>query len=413
MKALIATDLPEPVDPATKTCGILVRSAITGWPDTPWPKGNCNRDERSLASGDSKMPRRLTMADFWFGISIPTKLLPGIGASTRTAPLLAATANAKSLAKVVILEILVPLANSIAYSDIMNNLHVSGHAASEELKTTIALTKPRFLMPISGMSRQLKAYSQMAQQMGYPADHIMLAEAGHEVLFDNQGNTTLGEVHPYTSVLVDGLGVGDVGEVVIADRQQLADSGVFIVAASLNKNKELVGEIEVQTRGFIYARINEKLMDEARAIARTVLTDQQTKNQDWATIRSRVQDHLAKFFKRETDRTPIIHRGLVDQCPDFGGPTLSLPSGIQPDPLSAQHSERYIRPMLAAAPQPAPDARRATLRVGQSLTCALSGEAARCKAMAPVLANYSRQPLADYSQHPSILLAQNDFALGA
>ena len=84
------------------------------------------------------------------------------------------------------------------------------------------------------------------------------------------------------------------------------------MAASLNKNKELVGEIEVQTRGFIYARINEKLMDEARAIARTVLTDQQTKNQDWATIRSRVQDQLAKFFKRETDRTPIILPMLIE-----------------------------------------------------------------------------------------------------
>ncbi len=211
-----------------------------------------------------------------------------------------------------IIDDLTDLGAKIAYSDIMNNLHVSGHAASEELKTTIALTKPRFLMPISGMSRQLKAYSQMAQHMGYPADHIKIVEAGQEVLFDNQGNATLGETHPYTSVLVDGLGVGDVGDVVIADRQQLADSGVFIVAASLNKNKELVGDIEVQTRGFIYARINEKLMDEARAIARTVLTDQQTKNQEWATIRSRVQDQLAKFFKRETDRSPIILPMLIE-----------------------------------------------------------------------------------------------------
>ena len=152
----------------------------------------------------------------------------------------------------------------------------------------------------------------MAQQMGYPADHIKLVEAGQEVLFDNQGNATLGETHPYTSVLVDGLGVGDVGEVVIADRKQLADSGVFIVAANLNKNKELVGNIEAQTRGFIYARINEKLIDEAKAIARTVLTDPQTKNQDWATIRSRIQDRLGKYFKQETDRSPIILPMLME-----------------------------------------------------------------------------------------------------
>ena len=211
-----------------------------------------------------------------------------------------------------IIDELSELGVKIAYSDILNNLHVSGHAAAEELKTTIALTKPRYLMPISGMSRQLKAYSQMAQQMGYPADHIKLVEAGQEVLFDNQGNATLGETHPYTSVLVDGLGVGDVGEVVIADRKQLADSGVFIVAANLNKNKELVGNIEAQTRGFIYARINEKLIDEAKAIARTVLTDPQTKNQDWATIRSRIQDRLGKYFKQETDRSPIILPMLME-----------------------------------------------------------------------------------------------------
>src|SRR5690606_15694234 len=141
----------------------------------------------------------------------------------------------------------------------------------------------KFLMPISGMARQLKAYGQMAQAMGYPQDNIFIVEAGQEDLFDNQGHAKLGQKHPYNGDLVDGLGVGDVGEVVIADRQQLSESGVFIVAATLNKNKELIGEIELQTRGFIYARINEKLMDEAKAIVRTALTDQQTKNQDWPT----------------------------------------------------------------------------------------------------------------------------------
>ena len=84
------------------------------------------------------------------------------------------------------------------------------------------------------------------------------------------------------------------------------------MAVSLNKNKELVGDIELQTRGFIYARINEKLMDESKAIVRAVLTDQQTKNQDWATIRSRVQDRLSKYFKQQTDRTPIILPMLLE-----------------------------------------------------------------------------------------------------
>lgn len=211
-----------------------------------------------------------------------------------------------------IIDELTELGAKVAYSDILNNLHVSGHAAAEELKTTIGLTKPKFLMPISGMARQLKAYGQMAQGMGYPENNIFLVEAGQEVLFDNQGHAKLGQKHPYNGVLVDGLGVGDVGEVVIADRQQLSESGVFIVAATLNKNKELVGDIELQTRGFIYARINEKLMDESKAIVRTVLTDQQTKNQDWPTIRSRVQDRLSKYFKQQTDRTPIILPMLLE-----------------------------------------------------------------------------------------------------
>lgn len=211
-----------------------------------------------------------------------------------------------------IIDELTSLGASIAYSDITNNLHVSGHAAAEELKTTIALTKPLYLMPISGMARQLKAYSQMAQKMGYPEDHIMIADVAQEVLFDNQGNATYGEKYPYTTVMVDGLGVGDIGDVVIADRTQLADSGVFIIAASLNKKKELVGDIEVQTRGFVYARMNEKLLEEARSIGRSVLTDQQTKNQDWATIRSRLQDRLGKYFRQQTDRTPMILPMLLE-----------------------------------------------------------------------------------------------------
>lgn len=211
-----------------------------------------------------------------------------------------------------IIDELTDLGATIAYSDIANNLHVSGHAASEELKTTIALVKAKFLMPISGQMRQLKAYKQMAMKMGYPEDHIFTVEAGQEVLFDNRGNAKLGEEHPYTSVMVDGLGVGDIGEVVIADRKQLADSGVFIVGATLNKDKELIGDVEVQTRGFVYARLNEKLMAEARSIARTVITDPQTKNQEWATIRARIQDRLGKHFKQETDRTPIILPVLIE-----------------------------------------------------------------------------------------------------
>jgi ribonuclease J len=199
----------------------------------------------------------------------------------------------------------------VAYSDIANNLHVSGHAAAEELKLTIALTKPKYLMPISGMERMLKAYGEMGQKMGYPQEHIFTVEAGQEVLFDASGNARLGEKYPYNGVLVDGLGVGDVGEVVIADRQQLSESGVFIVAATL-KDKQLVGDVEVQTRGFVYARINEKLMQEAQKIAQSVLTDQQTKNQEWATIRSRLQDRLAKYFKQETGRTPIVLPMLLE-----------------------------------------------------------------------------------------------------
>jgi ribonuclease J len=199
----------------------------------------------------------------------------------------------------------------IAYSDIANNLHVSGHAAAEELKLTVALTKPRYVMPISGMSRMLKAYGQMAQSMGYPEENIFVVEAGQEVLFDNDGHAKLGIKHPYNGVLVDGLGVGDVGEVIIADRQQLSESGVFVVTARL-KNKELVGDIDLQTRGFVYAKANERLMGEARQIARTVLTDPQTKSQEFAMIRSRLQDRLSKHFKTQMDRTPIVMPVLLD-----------------------------------------------------------------------------------------------------
>ncbi len=271
-----------------------------------------------------------------------------------------------------IIDELTDLGATIAYSDIMNNLHVSGHAAAEELKTTIALVKAKYLVPISGQMRQLKAYKQMAQKMGYPEGHIFTVVAGQEVLFDNQGNAKLGEEHPYTSVMVDGLGVGDIGEVVIADRKQLADSGVFIVGATLNKDKELIGEVEVQTRGFVYARLNEKLMAEARSIARSVITDPQTKNQEWGTIRSRIQDRLGKYFKQETDRTPIVLPVLIE----MRGTGTSTP-------------RRPITAPASAAAKPAP-ARRSSPVARRSATEAT--KAPKSAAIAPDSVDSSDAP---------------------
>lgn len=188
-----------------------------------------------------------------------------------------------------------------------SGIHVSGHASQEELKMMINLVKPRFFVPVHGEYRHLVIHANLAEDMGIPKENIFLGENGQILEFTKNSGTCGGRV---TSgrVLIDGLGVGDVGNIVLRDRKQLSQDGIVIVVMTINKGANLlVSGPDIVTRGFVYVRESEALIDEARESVKQVLDKCfEKKNTDWATIKSQVRDSLSRYFYDRTRRRPMI-----------------------------------------------------------------------------------------------------------
>ena len=195
----------------------------------------------------------------------------------------------------------------VIYSDIADT-HVSGHACAEELKMVHSLIKPRFFMPVHGEYRHLMAHEKIAADLGMPKDHIFKLENGDLLtLTPRTAKLTEG----YTSaedILVDGLGVGDVGSIVLRDRRNLSESGIIVVAATVDREtKEVVAGPEIISRGFVYVRENEDLIEAAAKVAEESLAMfAGKKNVDWNTMRSQVRSDLQRFISEKTERRPVI-----------------------------------------------------------------------------------------------------------
>ena len=189
----------------------------------------------------------------------------------------------------------------------MYDVHVSGHACQEELKMMISLTRPKYFVPIHGEYKHLKKHASLARQMGIPEENIFIADIG-QVLETNNVSMKLSGTVPAGRVLVDGLGVGDVGSVVLRDRKHLAEDGLIIVAATVRKSDgAIISGIDIVSRGFVYVRESEKLMDEARSIARKTLEEQCAKNvREWGGMKPALKDALSSFIYQKTKRSPMI-----------------------------------------------------------------------------------------------------------
>ena len=189
----------------------------------------------------------------------------------------------------------------------MYDVHVSGHACQEELKMMMSLTKPRYFVPIHGEYKHLKKHAALARQMGIPEENIFIADIG-QVLETNNVSMKISGTVPAGQVLVDGLGVGDVGSVVLRDRKHLAEDGLIIVAATVRKSDgAIVSGIDIVSRGFVYVRESEKLMDEARSIARKTLEEQCSRNvREWGGMKPALRDSLSSFIYQKTKRSPMI-----------------------------------------------------------------------------------------------------------
>ncbi|MHB8927747.1 MAG: ribonuclease J [Bacillota bacterium] len=194
-----------------------------------------------------------------------------------------------------------------------SGVHVSGHASREELKLMLNLVRPKFFIPVHGEYRHLVRHAELAREVGIPADHVFVAENGTVFEFSGERGRVAGKVTA-GQVLVDGLGVGDVGHIVLRDRKQLAQDGILIVVLTIDRqNNLLVAGPDIVTRGFVYVRESEALLEEAKAKVRQVLTNPDGGPlPEWSVIKGTVREALGKLLYERTRRRPMILPIVMD-----------------------------------------------------------------------------------------------------
>lgn len=188
-----------------------------------------------------------------------------------------------------------------------NGVHVSGHASQEEIKLMHNLVRPKFFIPVHGEYRHLIKHANLAQSLGMPKENIVIAENGSVIELTKNSININGKV-PSGKVLVDGLGVGDVGNIVLRDRRQLSQDGIMIVVVTIDKEScHVVSGPDIVSRGFVYVREAEGLMDEARERVQSALERcEENGVSEWSAIKSTVRDSLGRFLYERTRRRPMI-----------------------------------------------------------------------------------------------------------
>jgi ribonuclease J len=190
---------------------------------------------------------------------------------------------------------------------IFQDTHVSGHACQEEIKLIYSLIKPKYAIPVHGEYRHLMAQREVVESLGYDRDHVIIAKSGDVIELSEEQGGVVGHVQT-GEILVDGLGVGDVGNIVLRDRQNLAENGIIIVVLTLEKySGQLVAGPDIVTRGFVYVREAEELLDEAREIvADSVQTCMDKNITDWSKIKNIIKDDLSEYLWKKMKRNPVI-----------------------------------------------------------------------------------------------------------
>ncbi len=189
----------------------------------------------------------------------------------------------------------------------MYEVHVSGHACQDELKMMIGLTKPKFFLPVHGEYKHLKKHAQLAVNMGISPENVLIGSIGNVIETDGVDMKITGNV-PAGRVLVDGLGVGDVGSIVLRDRKHLAQDGLIVIVTTIDSfTGEVLAGPDIVSRGFVYVRESEALMEEAKHVVKEALSQCTEKNiRDWGNIKVVVKDALSQFVYKQTQRSPMI-----------------------------------------------------------------------------------------------------------
>lgn len=190
---------------------------------------------------------------------------------------------------------------------IFQDTHVSGHACQEELKLMYALTKPKYAIPVHGEYRHLKRHGELAVEMGVPKENVKIMSTGDVLEISEDTFNITGKV-PAQGILVDGLGVGDVGNIVLRDRQHLSQNGLLIIVVTLEKeSNQLIAGPDIVSRGFVYVRESETLMDDCREVVQEALDACLMRGiSDWGKIKTSIKDSLGEFLWKRTKRSPMI-----------------------------------------------------------------------------------------------------------
>lgn len=190
---------------------------------------------------------------------------------------------------------------------IFQDTHVSGHACQEEIKLVYSLLKPKYAIPVHGEYRHLIAQKEVVMSLGYDKDHVIIAKSGDIIELNDEKAEIVGKAHT-GAIFVDGLGVGDVGNIVLRDRQNLAENGIIIVVLTLEKySGQLIAGPDIVTRGFVYVREAEELLNEAKAIVTDSVLRCLDKNiTDWSKIKNIIKDDLSEYLWKKIKRNPVI-----------------------------------------------------------------------------------------------------------
>ncbi len=204
-----------------------------------------------------------------------------------------------------LIDLIAKIGCKLYYSSLNPDLHVSGHAAQEELKLMINLAKPKYLLPMGGNFKHVRAFRDMVMDLGYKQNEVLTLTEVQAIEFLND-KVRLGEKIRTENIYVDGLGVGDVGNIILRDRQVMSEEGVVFVAVKVDKGTgKLVSEPDIISRGFVFGEIGDDIIDAAKEIVKSLFNSNQGSS-DGRYMRKEVEGHLQKFFFSEMKRNPLI-----------------------------------------------------------------------------------------------------------
>jgi ribonuclease J len=212
--------------------------------------------------------------------------------------------NEKTISRII--NKLIESGTRVVYEDLAE-VHVSGHACQEELKLIHTLVKPKFFMPVHGEQRHLKMHADISHSLGTPKENIFILENG-QTLELTKNTANIGPSVQAGNILVDGLGVGDVGNIVLRDRKHLSEDGLIVVVVTMSKQDgAVIAGPDIISRGFVYVRESEDLMEEARCVVKKVLSEcEKKKITDWATLKSNIRESLRDYIYEKIKRNPMI-----------------------------------------------------------------------------------------------------------